>query len=839
MLTIFSFYRFGGGPRFLRYVIEIRGTPQVEIYRYNMRVTYMKRPDVIDPDDFKSMIPSMQASKFEVSRKSTIREMRAEFFEAFDISAEKASSLALFNYLDDTMGEVLEDFVDETDGSMTTWRDTGVLATVHSVRLVDTQSLLIDNKPSPAPETSSGKNSEASITASSANGEENLGADNSTISRATSADDGSVAPLSSSKKPSLKDYLLKPSAFPRGICGLRNLGNTCFMNSALQCLSATEGLMEFFATGKFLSEINKDNPLGKGGELATEFGKLMSRMWSGKEATIIPRDFKWMLGNFAKRFDDFSQQDSHELLAFLLDGLHEDCNRILTKPSTPCVDVNKEDDQRLIDAADLAWTHYKARNDSQIVDLFQAQLKSRLECSDCGYTSITFDPFMYLSLPIPTDSIRTRDVLFAFRGGLLRCAIQLPRNALMSQVKQQIAQLTGVNASRIVLADVHASKVHRKFHNQDRFDSVSNSDHLVAYELQYDISKPMIGKIVVPVFQRLLKPEWDAKLDRWGSVAVCTGIPTFVMVDKHITYGDLFNAIKRQIGMIVDMNDPAIANKRHPFSICKIKLNGQTNHKLEEWRHGSSIERQNTGEPISPTEARNLHLVIHPGDVLSVDWDISIASAGQQPAQGSRQMPRAFPIKDHPDFAKTTALGAELATKPVSLDDCFKAFVKPERLDGTNSWRCPDCKVERDASKAISIWTLPDILVVHLKRFTETIYTRQKLTNKIEYPVHELDLAPYIAARPEGTNDPRQPILSGGAQPCTTKYNLFAVSNHYGDLNGGHYTAITQNFVTGKWLEYDDANAFAIKTEDIISGSAYVLFYKRVTEDSEPVSAKL
>lgn len=511
--------------------------------------------------------------------------------------------------------------------------------------------------------------------------------------------------------------------------------------------------------------------------------------------------------------------------------MHEDCNRVLIKPTTPAIDITAESDQRLIDAADLSWDYYKSRNDSHIVDLFQAQLKSRLECVDCGYTSVTFDPFMYLSLPIPTDSIRTKDVLLCGRPGLMKCAIQLPRTALMFQVKQQLQELTGVSASRIILADIHASKVHRKFHNFDRFDSVSQSDNLVAFELQYDIKKPLVGKVIVPVLQRILRPDWDPKLDRWSYTPSVISTPTFVLVDKHITYGDLFNVLKRQISVIADLKDTAIASKPFPFTISKVKSNGQTMQPLEEWLGGSSTDRPFDGKSATPTEARNLHIVINPGDTLSVDWDYSLATPASQAQPQARNGPRTFPIKPHPKYEETILAGNLLASKPVTLEDCFKAFVKSERLDGANSWRCPVCKVERDASKAISIWTLPDILVVHLKRFTETIYTRQKLSNKIEYPVDDLDLAPFLAPRPEGCTDDRE--------PQSTKYELYAVSNHYGNLNGGHYTATARHFVTGQWLEFDDSDIHSIAEKDIVSPAAYVLFYRRVPSEQELANAKL
>jgi ubiquitin carboxyl-terminal hydrolase 4/11/15 len=809
--------KYGGGPRFVRQVIEIRGQPQVEIYLYSLRVTYMKRPEVVDPEDYKSSIPEIKAMQFDVSRKSTIKDIRAEFFSAFEISPEAASNLALFNYLDDTLGDVLEDYVDERDPSRTTWKETSKLATVHSVRLVDSQALLLDTRSSDAATSNGEPSSSDTLLPSTTSGEDVV--------------DGVVQ----RSWPTLPELFEKPCPFPRGICGIRNLGNTCFMNSALQCLSATEPLMEYFVTGRFSTELNPKNPLGKGGELAMEFGKLVTRLWGGREPSVVPRDFKWMLGNWAKRFDDFSQQDSQELLAFLLDGLHEDCNRVLDKPQTPSVDVLGDADQAVIDAADKAWKLYKLRNDSRIVDLFQAQLKSKLECSDCGHVSITFDPFMYLSLPIPTDSIRTKEILFSFRGGMLRCAIQLPRTALMSQIKLQLQAATGVSATRIVLADIHSSKVHKKFHNSDRFDSVSNSDQLVAFELQYDITKPLLQKLVVPVYQRVLKPEWDQKADRFGYSSTCVSLPTFIAVDKHITYGDLQVAVKRQLSTFIDFNQPGLASKRFPFTISKIKANGATVCHLEEWRGGSATGVNKEGQQkesaiLTATEARKLHLVIQPGDILSVDWDLS-AFSGKSPG------PRLNGIKEHGQFQSTMASGAEIAAKPVTLDDCFKSFIKPERLDGGNAWRCPQCQVDREATKTISIWTLPDVLVVHLKRFTETIYNRQKLNNLIEFPLHQFDVAPYIASRPDGTQDSRHP----GQQ---TKYELYAVSNHYGGLGGGHYTATTQHFMTGQWYEYDDAEAHKILEKEVQSSAAYVLFYRRLPpledeDTSVPGASKL
>ncbi len=136
----------------------------------------------------------------------------------------------------------------------------------------------------------------------------------------------------SRKTPSKKEEakritnLCTPQETPRGTTGLVNLGNTCFLNSALQCLLHSD-IVDFFLQGEYVKEINRHNPIGMRGEIADAVASLMKAMWSGEYSTVAPRELKWKLGKFAPRFSDFDQHDAHEVLSFLLDGLHEDLNR--------------------------------------------------------------------------------------------------------------------------------------------------------------------------------------------------------------------------------------------------------------------------------------------------------------------------------------------------------------------------------------------------------------------------------------------------------------------------------------------------------------------------------
>eukprot|EP00916_Digyalum_oweni_P015011 GHVL01024512.1.p1 GENE.GHVL01024512.1~~GHVL01024512.1.p1 ORF type:complete len:773 (+),score=94.31 GHVL01024512.1:237-2555(+) len=191
-----------------------------------------------------------------------------------------------------------------------------------------------------------------------------------------------------------------------GRIGLVNLGDTCFMNAALQCLAHIMPLTTYFLNERHKEEINESNPLGYCGKLIEAYCTLLQAMWTKafQNTPYRPSQIKNLIGRRVRIFAGYNQQDSQELLSVLLDGLHEDVNRVVKKPVTE----NPEDIHDTSLLANLTWKVHLLRNDSIVVDLFQGLYQSNLNCPRCNHTKLLFDPCMYFSVPLPAKQVPVR-----------------------------------------------------------------------------------------------------------------------------------------------------------------------------------------------------------------------------------------------------------------------------------------------------------------------------------------------------------------------------------------------------------------------------------------------
>lgn len=119
--------------------------------------------------------------------------------------------------------------------------------------------------------------------------------------------------------------------------------------------------------------------------------------------------------------------------------------------------------------------------------------------------------------------------------------------------------------------------------------------------------------------------------------------------------------------------------------------------------------------------------------------------------------------------------------KEITLYDCFNMFLKEERLGSSDPWYCPKCKKHQQATKKFDLWKLPDVLVIHMKRFCYTKYSRVKLSTPIKFPIK------YMLLLIHRCLDLREHVIGPSKyDESSMLYDLYAVSNHFGGLGGGH-----------------------------------------------------
>lgn len=560
-----------------------------------------------------------------------------------------------------------------------------------------------------------------------------------------------------------------------GLCGLSNLGNTCFMNSVLQCMSNCPPITKYFLENQHMGELNISNPLGMKGLVAKAFGELIKTMWSGDNNHTPPSNFKIQVSRFAPQFSGYQQHDAQELLTFLLDGLHEDLNRVQKKPYIELKDADGRPDEVV---ANESWDNYLKRNNSVIVDYFHGLLKSHVTCPQCECVSTTFDPFCYLSLPLPPKKnsyIQIKYIPYDQDKKEVLYKFCIARHSLIRDICIDFINLAklDVNINQLVVAKVAKSHIHSFFSMNDTLDDVAEGQNLF-YVYDLPVSHDDKNYNVIPVCT------WEVS-DSESSFCKNELINDPILVVfplKELTYAELFQIIIGQMSRHFNIpkkdsgyDANSVSHVSEYVSIHQVSVNLSTHDKLSQDR---------------------TYILNEKDKLLAVQLESRTKKEYQKQVSLQRQ-----DVTEQRYSVKHT------------LDECLDLFVTNEKLGSDDAWYCPKCKEFQQATKKFDLWSVPKVLIIHLKRFHYSRYRRDKIETLVDFPVEDLDISKIVINKNEQLK----------------KYDLVGVCNHYGTLGGGHYTAYAKNNIDKNWYLFDDHSVHKATISDVVSSCAYVLMY--------------
>jgi len=274
--------------------------------------------------------------------------------------------------------------------------------------------------------------------------------------------------------------------------GLKNLTNTCYLNSSVQCLAHVPPLRDYFLDGQFQEALVTGGHATEKttGQLAQAFAELLNALWRGHNKVVNPCKLKEIVGKFDDRFSGFQQHDSMEFIDFVLDSLKEDCNMVKgKKPYVERPDDGGRDDHELsLEAAN----HFLLRNDSRIDDWFVGFLKSVIICPEetCRKQSVVFDAILTVAVPI-VNVKQSKETPFTVtivpkassKRPIHQCSVWVPKYGSIGDLIEVTAREGGVDPDDCALVEILKGKIYKFFEWTDKLEDIAPSDILLLYEL--------------------------------------------------------------------------------------------------------------------------------------------------------------------------------------------------------------------------------------------------------------------------------------------------------------------------------------------------------------------
>ncbi|XP_069510673.1 ubiquitin carboxyl-terminal hydrolase 43 [Ambystoma mexicanum] len=640
-----------------------------------------------------------------------------------------------------------------------------------------------------------------------------------------------------------------------GVQGLKNHGNTCFMNAVVQCLSNTDLLAEYLGLGRYELQLGRagsdrgEPPAGRG-EVTQQLASLVRALWTLDYTPQLSVEFKSTVSKFGPQFRGNSQHDALEFLLWLLDRVHEDLNSSAgqkTRASGKVEPMSPEGGH-----GGTQPGGQPSSGQSFVQEHFQAQYRSSLTCPHCHKQSNTFDPFLCVTLPIPLRQTRPLNVTLVFQSKqqrFLRIGLAIPLLGTVASLREMVADEGKIPPEQVILAEVYPSGFQRSFFDDEDLNAIAEGDIVYAFQALPASVKGGAPTRLSGYAQSLpsspIPPDTEGqRLPPHSTLSSeflnhCSGLKVLLLICSTDGSGQQATRFgpplltREERTMSWDQLQQCILSKMRYLMRSEAQVqNGSVLFRIRV--AGGPV----TGSYLSPQDGRPLQ---HP----AVDRALKFCGAGG-PAHvklvvewETKTKERLFgniqeEVVQDAESVRTQQAAHQQLQHSCTLDECFQLYTKEEQLAPDDAWKCPHCKVLQQGMVKLSLWTLPDILIIHLKRFRQAAERRTKLSTLVKFPLTGLDMAPHVVKRSHGGKNMlsqlatwKQPPYRNESGPPDVLYDLYAVCNHHGSMQGGHYTAYCRNSLDARWYSYDDSNAEPVLDDEVCTRGAYILFYQK------------
>ena len=677
----------------------------------------------------------------------------------------------------------------------------------------------------------------------------------------------------------------KTNKINHGLCGSINLGNTCFMNSSIACLSNCSELTFYFLSGNFEDHINKKNIDGTKGKLAIEWYKLLVDYWTTTKRAGNPANIKNIVGSKNRKFLGYNQQDSNEFMTVFLELLSEDLNKSTKKAYRELYEQKNEETD--LQAAQRFWSLHKERNNSIITDLFHGLLKCIITCPKCKFKNITYDPFNTLTLTIPSiytiaklrqnrlngekkllnvkekkEKKEKEDIIIYYVSPFSifptkKFEIEVYKGLSLTEIMKEIKKRNNkVNIqTNLIFTSISNKKIDMFLESKKKNKNLKNISFIFAYEkenkMKYHYNIPIYlcdnkktsayprllffnnntsyidfkKKIYILVRKYIHNPFWDKSKEE--EFMVDKELNSYMQgnYNKFDKISQLlekeFNLIQKNYSNIKEFtkNFPYKILIRKNFNSIDEYLIHEGNNDNGELLAQFGIKTENDSivnllNFINDKEKKfYLFVKINNSSPFTIkDFSFDNCIVEKCLPLKEEKIEEEMEIEEEDDENDDDEESDYYNNNIITLENCIQYFTEKENLEEGNEWYCNKCRKRVKASKQIELFYLPRIMIICLSRFLKKgkFFDYSKNTSFVYFPLENLNMEKYVC----------------GPDKKYSKYDLFAVSQHFGGMGGGHYTAVCKN-IDGEWYEYDDSNCTKASKKEICTNAAYVLFYRR------------